>query len=782
MIDQAQYEDVLIRARKRFKRAEEAEREIRESALVDLLFLSGEQWDQKVKADRERGPSPRPCLVFNKILPPVTQLCNQGRQNKPAIVVDPVNSAGDPDTAKVMQGMIRHIEYDSDADQAYDTALFYAAACGFGYWRYGCKYTDNESFDQDLETILVEDPFAVYLDCDSKKIDRSDIQWAHILDSMPSDAFEEKYGKDAEDLSDTFLGELENEGWRDADNRRIAEYWEIEKVEKTLRMRIAEDGSRHKEYLEDLTIPAEDANQGDEDAGYTPEPERPMTPEEIAAIKWELDAEGKPKERTVEIPRVMQYIHNGARVLEKPVEWDGETIPIVRITGLEVIVRGRKKIFSMTRFARDPQQLLNFYKTMEAESIALAPKPKFVGAVGQFKTKRRDWQRANVDNAAYLEYDMMAVGDKLAPEPQWRVFDPPVNALSIGATAAADDIKSATGYFDANLGINKRDESGVAREADRKQGDVSNFHFMDNWARGLKRGGRILLEVIPKKYDTDREVRIVGEDQKQRIVRVNAPFQDADGEWKHHKLDVGKFDCRADMGPGYESARAETRDLLMNLAKGNPQVWALAADVFFENSDFVGADRLAKRFKAMLPPVVQQADSAETGNGGQPEVSPAIQAQMSQQAQELQQLQMANQQLLRMLGTKVIEAESKERIADQGNRTKIQVAETMSKASAMNAQATRDHDAIENELSRRADLLHNAMSLQAEVTGQQQQQAQDQQQQAADRGHQVGMQAMTQVHQRGMQTDQQGHAQLLQQQAQEAARQQQPAQPEKEAA
>jgi hypothetical protein len=775
-IDQSQYEELLARARKRFQRAVDAEVDIRREAERDLSFLSGEgQWDAKVKADRENGPVKRPCLVFNKVLPPVTQLCNQGRQNKPAIQVSPVDSAGDPDTAKVMQGLIRHIEYDSDADQAYDTALFYAAGCSFGYWRYGCEYTDNESFDQDLKTIPVDDPFSIYLDCDARKLDRSDMRWAFVIDHMPADVHDKRFGEDQGDLSADFIGEIETEGWRDGDKRRVAEYWEIDTIEKTLRQRRAEDGSVHKEYLEDMTT----LDEGEPDeSGIGPEA-RSLTPEEIDAIDWVRDDDGEIKERTVEIPRVMQYIINGARVLEQPTEWDGTTIPIVMITGLEVIVRGKKKIFSMTRFARDPQQLYNWYKTMEAETASLAPKPKWVGFVGQFKSKRRDWQRANLDNAAFLEADMLAVGDKPAPLPHWETFDPPTQALNMGAAAAADDIKSATGYFDASLGQNRRDESGIAREADRKQGDVSNFHFMDNWARGLKRGGRICLEVIPKKYDTEREIRIIGEDQKQSIVTINAPYQDADGKMKHHRLDIGKYDCRVDLGPGYETARAQTRELIMALAHDNPQVWQIAADIFFENQDFIGADRLAKRFRAILPPQVAAADAEANGQGGD-SVPPHIQAAMSQQQQALQFLQQQNQQLLQLVKSKVLEAESKERIAEQGNRTKIQVAETVSKSTLMNAQAERDHDALQQELGRRADLLHSAMSLQDESIGAQQDRQAQAQQQAGDQQHEAGMAAMDQAHQRGMQDaahqqaqqlqeGQQAHASDLQDSQQEAA-------------
>lgn len=745
MIDQTKYREVLERARKRFQRAVEAERDTRIESSVDLDYISGNQWSPKVKADRERGPAPRPCLVFNKVLPPVTQLCNQGRQNKPAIQVSPVDSAGDVDTAKVMQGMIRHIEYDSDADQAYDTALFYAAACGVGYWRYGCERLPK-SFDQELKTVVVEDPFTVYLDCDNpKKLDKSDMEWAFVIDRMPLEAHDERFGPDAEDLSSDFTGDLATDGWLDADSRRIAEYWEVEKVAKTLRYRKAEDGTVHPVYLEDLRT----YEEGDEG-------QRAWTQEEIDNADWEQDDDGKPREATDQVPRVMQYIINGARVLEEPTEWDGETIPIVQITGLQVIVRGKKKIFSMTRFARDPQQLLNFYKTMEAESISLAPKPKFVGAVGQFKSKKRDWQRANIDNAAYLEYDLMAVGDKLAPEPQWRTFDPPVQALSIGAAAAADDIKSSTGYFDPSLGQVKGDQSGIAIGKLQKQGDVSNFHFMDNWARGLKRGGRILLDLIPKKYDTEREVRCIGEDQRQRIVKVNGPYQDEKGKWKHHRLDVGKYDCRADMGQSYTSARAETRELIMTLAQGNPQVWALAADVFFENQDFVGADRLARRFKAALPPQIAAAD--EQGTDGQPAIPQAVQAQLAQMQQLLQVTQQQNAQMVDLLKHKVLEIESKERQTTQTNLTRAYVAEAGSKSATMNQLAQLDHKTLQAELDRRAALLHSAIDVQADAFADEQErqhqiqmQQQDQQQaaqsQQSQQQHEGALQGMDQQHQ-----------------------------------
>jgi Phage P22-like portal protein len=793
--EQTQYAELLVRARRRYKQAVEAETLNRVQSSIDLEFISGSQWNEKIRVARESGPSPRPCLVFNKVLPPVTQLGNQARQNKPAVQVNPVDSAGDIDTARVLGGMIRHIEYDSDADNAYDTALFYAAAMGFGYWRYGCEYTAPDSFDQDLKVITVNDPFSIYLDCFAVKPDRSDMKWAFVVDRMPDDVFTERFGKDAADLSADFDQEgLQEEGWFDDGGKRVAEYWEIEGVPRTLRLRKDPDGTVHPVYLEDLKV------EEPGEPGKRPT-RRKLTSEEIDAMDWVRedpdDEESAPKEREVEIPVVMTYIINGAKVLEKPTDWPGTTIPIVIVTGLEMTVRGQKKVFSMTRFARDPQQLYNWYKTMEAETASLAPKPKWVGAVGQFKTKIRDWKRANIDNAAFLEYDPIAVGDKQVEAPQWRVFDPPVQALTIGAAAAADDIKSATGYFDPSLGQVKGDQSGIAIKSLQKQGDISNFHFLDNLARGMKRGGRILIEQIPYRYDTAREVRIIGEDKKQEVIKVNAPGVDKKGKAYHHKLDLGKYDLCVMQGPSYETARIEGFEQLTDLAEKNPQVMQYGGDIILENSDIIGADRIARRLHKMLPPALQSDD--EDGD------TPPTPEQVAALKQQLQAVTQQNQQLIGIVKGKMLEiqaknesseriaqqrVESTERIADQTNRVKIDSAMALSKSAQLNALAKMDYDSVQAELDRRNAYLLSNMDVEAaaqadaaeHAQANQSQQSAQQHEQAMAQGVQAHEQAMQgqdaqaaqqlqqgdQAHAQQLQQDQQQHAQQLAQQAQDA--------------
>src|SRR5947209_16452674 len=172
-------EDLLKLARERFERARVAEREIREEAATDLRFVVGDQWADALKRDRELAK--RPALVFNKLTGPIQQVSNEARENKPAIKVHPIADGADKDTADVLQGIIRHVEYASSADRAYETALEQAVSCGFGYFRFLTQYCDDEGFEQDITIEAIPDQMSVYIDPDARKADRSDMQWGFVV-------------------------------------------------------------------------------------------------------------------------------------------------------------------------------------------------------------------------------------------------------------------------------------------------------------------------------------------------------------------------------------------------------------------------------------------------------------------------------------------------------------------------------------------------------------------------------------------------------------------------
>ena len=219
-------EDILSDARKRFKLCEDAERDLRVDALDDLRFVAGEQWDTADRNSRTlNGPARRPCLSFNKLIGPLNMAANEARMNQAGIKVYPVDSTSDPDTAKVIEGMIRHIEDVCKADEVYESALEQSTACGFGYFRVTTRYCGPKSFDQELRIERVVDQFSIYTDPYAREADKSDMRFAFEIEIVPRDEYQEDY-PDSEASSLNFYEGLINPvpDWITKSGVRIARY------------------------------------------------------------------------------------------------------------------------------------------------------------------------------------------------------------------------------------------------------------------------------------------------------------------------------------------------------------------------------------------------------------------------------------------------------------------------------------------------------------------------------------------------------------------------------
>lgn len=441
-------EKLLDQIRTRFSEADEAEREIRREAKQDLRFLGGDQWPEGAKRERERND--RPCLTINRLPTFVRQVVNQGRQNKPQIHISPVDSGADKDTAAVISGLVRHIEYDSDADAAYDSARQYATACGFGAFRVLTDYSSEETFDQDIKIEAIPDPFSVYCDPHARRADRSDARFMFVVEWLSKDEYKQRW-PDSEVVSRGFADDRAA-GWINENSVQVAEYWYVETKRKKLL------------YLST----GETVFEGDKES------------------REQLQARGVTveKEREVLKRQVRCITTNGAEVLKEQ-DWAGQWIPIILVFGEELIIDGKRKLFSLVRFARDPQQLYNYHKTMQAEALQVAPKAPFIGAVGQFEGHEDEWASANQVNYAFLQYNLTDADGKTAPPPQRNAYEPPIQALSISAMQAADDIKATTGIFDPSIGDKSNETSGLAIQRRQAQSDTSNFHFEDNFSLSL---------------------------------------------------------------------------------------------------------------------------------------------------------------------------------------------------------------------------------------------------------------------------------------------------------
>ena len=123
----------LKRVKKGLERRLDVESDARKSWKEDLRFANadpdnGYQWPSDLQRSREL--TKRPCLTINKVKQHNRQITNDARQNKPSIRVYPVDSGADRKTADIFNGIIRHIEANSSADTAYDTAAEHAVDTG----------------------------------------------------------------------------------------------------------------------------------------------------------------------------------------------------------------------------------------------------------------------------------------------------------------------------------------------------------------------------------------------------------------------------------------------------------------------------------------------------------------------------------------------------------------------------------------------------------------------------------------------------------------------------
>ena len=615
---QEQIDEILRVARDRFVLSDEAFKDIRTTALEDLKFRAGDQWPEEIKS--ERNQDGRPCLTINRIPQFIRQITNDQRQNRPAIRVSPVDDKADIDTAKILQGIIRHIEYNSSADTAYDTAFEGAVTQGFGYFRILTDYVDAKSFDQEILIKKISNSFSVYPDPFSKESDGSDMNWCLIVDNISKDDYEAQYGESELSKTQDWQGIGDSsEGWISEESCRVAEYFYIEYKEETI---VLLSNGEVIEKSKVKILPA----------GTTIKDERKTS---VPVVKW------------LKI--------NGIEILEET-EWAGQWIPIIPVYGDELNVDGKKILEGVIRHAKDSQRMYNFWASSETEAIALAPKAPYLVAEGQIKGFEGQWALANRKTQAYLPYNPISSGGTVIGAPQRNAYEPPVQAISNARMLASEDLKATTGIYDAALGNRSNENSGIAIQRRNAQTQTSNFHFVDNLSRSLKHAGRILIDLIPKIYDAPRAARILGEDGEQEVVRINEEFQ-KDGQIITYDLGRGKYDVAVDVGPSFATKRQEAVSSMLEMSKANPQVMAVAGDLLVKNMDWQGAQEIAERLKKTIDPNIIGDDKNKQ------QVPPEMQAQMQQMNSMIDQLTQKLNEANEQIKTKSIEIESKERIA-----------------------------------------------------------------------------------------------------------------------
>lgn len=580
---------LFTEAMRRYKASVEATQENRRDMIDDQRFAAGDQWPDDVKAMRVG----RPMQTVNRLPAFIDQIVGDARQNKVAIKVF-AGEDGDVDVAQIYSGLIRSIENRSNADFAYDTALEQTATFGFGAWRIKTRYVDDDTFDQEVTIERIPNALNVHFDPSAIQPDYSDAEYAIVVDSISKDEFKARWPKAAES---NFQTEHMQAGWSSGDNMQIAEYWYKERTPATL-------------YL---------LNDG------TATFDKPTAPELVI------------RERKSEKCAVKMCIMSGAEVLEQA-DWAGKYIPIIGVNGKEDIVDGKRILRGIVRHAKDPQRMYNYWRTIDTETKALAPKAPVMVTTKQLDGLDEYWSDALSGNLPYLPYNP----DPTAPMPQRLNAGMQDKGFEQAAMLAVDEMKATTGIYSAALGEQSNETSGRAILARQREGDTANFAYIDNLSRAIRYSARVIIDLIPKIYDTERVIEIMGIDGQKTLERINSARVNDDGMVEPvNDLTTGRYDLVVDVGPSYTTKRVEALNMMVEIAKMNPAIMQIAGDLIVKSMDWDGADAIAERLKRTIP-----ANIVGDEEGEQEQEIPAEVQQMIEQGKQLiAQLQQENDQL-----------------------------------------------------------------------------------------------------------------------------------------
>lgn len=656
-------EEFLQKAKDRWKLAVDAHEEQYERGKEDAEFTDpANQWPDNIKSMRGE----KPCLVVDVLTPILKQIVNEQRQNRPAVKVSPVDSQADVKTAEVLQGIVRHIEYNSDADVAYDRACESQVRSGLGFIRVSTAYSDPMSMDQDIQILSVPNPFMVQLDPSSIAPDGSDAQWAFVAEDFTKEDYQAAF-------PDSQLAGMSSGDWKGiADESpewmsgqssacRVVEYFE--KTFKKATLYKLEDGSVVTELPEGATAVESRETQ-------------------LSIVKW--------------------YKLNAIEILEET-EWGCEWIPLIPVYGDELIIDGKKKYFGLVHRAKDIQKMVNVWKSVQTEVIGLSSKAPWLASVESMAGHEDTWATANIRDWNALPWNAYDESGRQLPPPSRDMQEPAIQAITMALQGSMQDIKAVTGMYDPNLGIrDSSSQSGVAIRNLQHQGQVGNFHFQDNLARSIRHLGRMLVALIRKLYDTPRITRTIGVDESNKMVMVNGQPGDAlpEGQDQHFDLQTGKYDVTCSVGPSYTSKRQENLALLLDFSKNMPpQQAALITDLVASQLDAPIAEEIARRLKLTLPPELQDKQD------GAPDIPPQIQAQMAQAQQQTQALMQQHEQLTQALH------QVKDQLDDQNAKiqadmakaqldaqTKLQIARMGNETELIKLQATLDAKSANDQL------------------------------------------------------------------------------------
>jgi hypothetical protein len=727
-------DELLEEIRENFETAHESFEPTMAEGDKDIQFVLNDGWPEAEKALRRKAGSERPMISCDQLNQYTNLVINEVRQHPRQIKVSPAGYGATAKLAEIRENRLRAIQYRSDAQAAYLTAMENACQRSYGYARVILRYVSESSTDQEIIIQRIPNPNAVLFDPACKEIDCSDADFCFVLETFTKKAFKRRWPRaKITDFDATFSTDYPL--WIKDKHIQVAEYWKVHKTPDVVYVMDMGEGQQRSELKSKL----EERGGGiDETGKFVVYP----ATDEHEELKRPLITQ-----RDTQISKIVQYITNGIEILERN-EWIGKWIPIVPLFGKEVYSsdagRSRKVLMSLIRNAREPQMAYNYFMTTALESVGQVPRSTNQILEGSIDGYEKDWQEAHHIPKAWLTYKAVQLpdGSYSAQPPTKTPFDPPLQNLMIGVESFLRAIQSSVGMYNTSVGKTDANvQSGVAIKQLDAQSDQGAFHFIDNYNhRFLGAIGRICNDLMTKVDAGPRQVMIRTKDNKDKLVWVNKPYVDDDGTQQNHDMTLGEYDITIGVEATADSQREAASDFLETFISEIPNMG-------FDPATTKALLALSIELKQLGPIAEQMVKILQPPQG-----DPAqIQQQVQQLQTQLQQLQTENAALHEDRAKRVLE-----------QQTKLQL-------KGMEIQADGEADAADHtnqlELAKFqvwAKIIVAELQKQSRSTDQAAEQDASRIEQAMGFGHEAGIQAVEHAHEHAMADKVAANAQLSQ--------------------
>lgn len=569
-------EDFLRDMRVQFALDLEFDNDNREAAIEDSAFVAGEQWDDTMRADREMDN--KPCITVNRLPAFVGQVVGNRRLNETVIKVSP-DIGGSKKVAFVRQGLIRSVEKTSKADRAYNNAFQNAVICGIGNFGLTPQYARDDVFEQDIKIYPINNALAVVWDRYHRDPTGRDAQRAFEVDNISNETFKATYGEDAKagDLGfdEGFDPQPIGYSWEMSDRVRIVRYWRM--IYETRVLALMVDGD-----VRDITDAKDDEWM----------------------LEVDVDDDGDPYVRESERSYAELHVCTANQILEGPIRYPIKRVPVFKVPGWEIDTAYTRARFGLIRFAKDPQRMHNYWRSVIVEKLMLTPYAPWVAADTAVAGREDEWRTAHVSSDTLLVYNADSGAPPKRAEPAQMEA-----ALIQEAGMAMQDIRDVTNLHEANFGQQSNEVSGRAIVARQRVGEIGTVIYTDNLNMAIEEAGEVINDLIPVIYDTKRMVKIIemeSGEERETIVVINDTADEDSVD-----ITAGKYSVTVSTGPSFVTRRLEAQEGMLNMVNANPQAMQILFDQIIEAQDWPGADKMAARYRKTLPPGIIEEDPSE---------------------------------------------------------------------------------------------------------------------------------------------------------------------------